>query len=189
MSYLPGPIGAPEGAAPLAPACTMATQMRAELRVALVALLAAGCGSSIDDKVLLSVVEAPVQIDTLCAGGSCADRGLTLRLGFDPEQYTGTTEVIAFEQYRVDYALDDSKLDLPYFAAPAAFELTGAGMTEVVLVPAGRTQRSALPERETVEGTGILQLAGYDSRDEPVVVEVDFELRFGALAPAAEETP
>jgi hypothetical protein len=188
------PLGNPKG-------MPMNTDRRSDKRIKHLAFAAAifcvisGCDdNAIEDKIVLTFApnSTPVKVDTFCDNGGCSgEEKLTVRVEFDDDAYVAEDTEVAFEQYRIDYQLDEVSRDIPYFASPIRASLVPDDTTTVAVSASGKTQRTFVYKAvgdKVVKGTAYLTLAGYDDDDEVVMIEKSFDISFGDYVTDADDT-
>jgi hypothetical protein len=145
-----------------------------------------GCDTTAtEDQMVLTFApySTPVTVDVKCENGGCSgEERISAKVAFDPDTYVPEGTRVEFEQYRVEYDLADVEDEVPYFANPLDLVVLPEETTAFYVYAAGQTQRDFVREAvglETVRGTALLTLAGYDNQDEQVFLEKEFDISFG----------
>ncbi|HET8933030.1 MAG TPA: hypothetical protein VFN67_06315 [Polyangiales bacterium] len=121
----------------------------------------------------------PVIVQFGC-GSECVEASLSLAIDY-PQGAYNSADTIQLLQYRIDYEIAGSKLDLPYYAEPLSLVIKPDELRPLTLVAAGDAQREELADAlgsTRASGTASVQLGGYDWDNRQVFVRADFEVQF-----------
>lgn len=158
----------------------MAASGRVRALLALSGLAACNDASS-DDRITLELAGSDaVELQFGCAA-ACPEASVALVLNYPESTGWHEADTIQLLQYRVDYQIAGSKLELPYYAEPLSLVIKPDELRPLTLMAAGDAQRAKLEDAlgsARASGRASLQLAGYDWDNRQVFVEVDFDVQF-----------
>lgn len=127
-------------------------------------------------------------VDTTCEVTCGGEDQISVLIDYPDRQYI-EDEVIELVQYRVDYDVPLVPGEIPYFAGTLGVSLAPGNGTTLALTAAGSRQRDFVGERvggDNVAGTATLTLAGYDWDDAQLLIEGEFDIRFGDVGASGD---
>jgi hypothetical protein len=151
------------------------------LQIATLACVTAACTDPLSEdrlEVEVDSIKAPV-VRFACAAG-CPASTVTLAIEYPVASYN-PEDTLQLLQYRIDYDVTGSKLELPYYAEPMSLVIKPGDQKELMLTAAGQAQRDSLEAKlgsSTASGKASIQLAGYDWDNQQVFIHADFDVQF-----------
>ena len=108
-------------------------------------------------------------MDTACSA-TCAGDAVPVEVTFNESVLVDLTATVQLSEYKVEYKLDGTPAEVPYFAAASLDQSLAVGDTAVFDIRiAGSVQRaslSSLAAGQPMSGTATLTFAGYDWNDD-----------------------
>lgn len=156
--------------------------LRSSPRALVLALMATGCTPVPTDLVSVALSDGTsVELDSSCIG-DCIDE-VTLQVTFEEHLAVDLDEQVEFLQYKVDYAIEG--VTITSFADETSLTVGTASTGFVDFLPASWIQQDEVYEAvggDPISGTATVTLAGYDWRNENLLVSTSFEVSFEDLA-------
>jgi hypothetical protein len=161
------------------------------LQAATLACVTAACSDSLsEDRLDVALESSEAILIRFDCAASCPDPTLMLTIDYPQASYN-PADTLQLLQYRVDYDVTGSKLELPYYAESLSLVIKPGDQKALSLKAAGQAQRDKLRAKlgsSSGSARASLQIAGYDWDNQQVFIHTDFDVQFRQGSGAEQAT-